>query len=98
LEVSRGQNVVYQMPHDWASIARFLEPLVARVDAAQNGLQLLVVTPDAEVAAAVSASAVRLLGSADVQIIAATAAATRIVGMMGRRRIIRQSFPRARDA
>ena len=74
MEVSRGQNVVYQMPHDWASIAQFLEPLVARVDAAQNGLQLLVVTPDAEVAAAASASAVRLLGSADVQIIAATAA------------------------
>ncbi|HEV8214370.1 MAG TPA: DbpA RNA binding domain-containing protein [Gemmatimonadaceae bacterium] len=74
MEVTRGQNVVYQMPHDWASISQFLEPLVARVDAAQSGLQLLVVTPDAEVAAAVSAAAVRLLDSADTQIIAATSA------------------------
>jgi len=74
LEVTRGQNVVYQMPHDWASISQFLEPLIARVDAAQSSLQLLVITPDAEVAAAVSAAAVRLLDSADTQIIAATSA------------------------
>jgi ATP-dependent RNA helicase DeaD len=74
LEVSRGQNVVYQMPHDWASIAQFLEPLIARLDGAQSELQLLVVTPDAEVAAAVSAAAVRLLDSSDMQIIAATSA------------------------
>jgi len=74
LEVTRGQNVVYQMPHDWASITHFLEPLIARVDGTQSGLQLLVVTPDAEVAAAVSAAAVRLLESSDVQIVAATSA------------------------
>jgi len=74
LEVTRGQNVVYQMPHDWASISQFLEPLIARVDATQSSLQLLVVTPDAEVAAAVSAAAVRLLESADTQIVAATSA------------------------
>ena len=74
MEVSRGQNVVYQMPHDWASIAQFLEPLLARVDAARHELQLLVVTPDADVAAAVSAAAVRLLESPDTQIIAATSA------------------------
>ena len=74
LEVSRGQNVVYQMPHDWASITQFLEPLIARVDAARSELQLLVVTPDSEVAAAVSAAAVRLLESADTQIVAATSA------------------------
>ena len=74
MEVSRGQNVVYQMPHDWASITQFLEPLIARVDATRSELQLLVVTPDGEVAAAVSAAAVRLLESADTQIIAATSA------------------------
>src|SRR5678810_961370 len=62
------------MPHDWASISQFLEPLIARVDAAQSSLQLLVITPDAEVAAAVSAAAVRLLDSAGTQIIAATSA------------------------
>ena len=74
MEVTRGQNVVYQMPHDWASISQFLEPLVTRVDATQGGPQLLVVTPDAEVAAAVSAATVRLVESADIQIIAATSA------------------------
>jgi len=36
LEVTRGQNVVYQMPHDWASITQFLEPLIARVDATRS--------------------------------------------------------------
>lgn len=74
MEVTRGQNVVYEMPHDWASIAQFLEPLVSRVDATQGGSQLLIVTPDADVAAAVSAATVRLLDSADVQIVAATSA------------------------
>jgi len=81
LEVTRGQNVVYQMPHDWASITQFLEPLIARVDATRSELQLLVVTPDGEVAAAVSAAAVRLLESAETQIVAATSAprATRLL-------------------
>ena len=62
------------MPHDWASITQFLEPLVSRVDATQGGPQLLVVTPDADVAAAVSAATVRLVESADIQILAATSA------------------------
>ena len=74
LEVSRGQNVLYQMPHDWASIAQFLEPLIARVDAARSELQLLVVTPDDEVAVAIGAAAVRLLESPDTQIVTATSA------------------------
>ena len=30
--VSRGQNVVYVMPHDWTSIAQFLSPAVERID------------------------------------------------------------------
>src|SRR5690242_2361387 len=30
--VTRGQNAVYVMPHDWASIAQFLAPLLERVE------------------------------------------------------------------
>ena len=72
--VSRGQNVVYVMPHDWASISQFLSPLIERIDEARTDLQLLVITPDSESAAAVAAAAVRLTGDRNVQILAATAA------------------------
>lgn len=72
--VSRNQNVVYVMPHDWASIAQFLGPLLERIDESSNEIQLLVLTPDAEVAGAVSASAVKLLEGRDVSIVAATSA------------------------
>jgi ATP-dependent RNA helicase DeaD len=72
--VSRGQNVVYIMPHDWASIAQFLGPAVERVDAATRELQLLVITSDADVAAVVAAAAVRLAEGRDVGIVAATSA------------------------
>lgn len=73
--VSRGQNVVYVMPHDWASISQFLAPLVERLDEARGEVQLVVITPDAESAAAVSAAAVRLASDRTVQILAATSAA-----------------------
>ena len=72
--VSRGQNVVYVMPHDWASISQFLAPLIERIDDARTDLQLLVITPDSEAAAAVAAAAVRLTAGRNVQILAATAA------------------------
>lgn len=73
--VSRGQNVVYVMPHDWASISQFLSPLVEKIDEARGDIQLLVVTPDGDAAAAVAAAAVRLTGDRKVQIVAATSAA-----------------------
>src|SRR5947209_13315377 len=63
------------MPHDWASIAQFLGPLLDRIDDANREVQLLVVTPDAEVAAAVTASAVKSLEGRSVQMVAATSAA-----------------------
>jgi ATP-dependent RNA helicase DeaD len=62
------------MPHDWVSIAQFLAPLVEKIDGSNRDLQLIIVTPDAEVAAAVSASAVKLVGDKDLQILAATSA------------------------
>lgn len=71
--VSRSQNAVYVMPHDWASMAQFLEPLVERLDADKRELQLLVITPDVESAAAAGAAAVRLGTARGIDIVAATA-------------------------
>ena len=72
--VSRGQNVAYVMPHDWMSIAQFLGPAVERVDESAQELQLLVIASDVEVAAAVSAAAVRLAEGRDIAIVGATSA------------------------
>src|SRR5471032_2660416 len=72
--VSRGQNVVYVMPHDWASIAQFLSPAIERVDESTRDLQLLVITSDSDVAAVVAAAAVKLTNGRDIGIIAATSA------------------------
>jgi ATP-dependent RNA helicase DeaD len=72
--VSRGQNVAYVMPHDWASIVQFLAPLVEKIDESTRELQLLVVTSDSEVAAAVAAAAVRLCDGREIAIVAATSA------------------------
>jgi len=72
--VSRGQNVVYVMPHDWASIAQFLGPILDRVDDHNPDVQLLLVSSDVELAAALAASAVKLTEGRTVGIIAATSA------------------------
>ena len=72
--VTRGQNVLDVMPHDWPSIAYFLGPLLERVDAGLREVQLLVVTPDAETAADVAAAAVRLVEDRGISVLAATAA------------------------
>lgn len=72
--VTRGQNALYQLPHDWASIAHFLGPALDRVDASKRDVQLLVVTSDAEAAAAVAASCVRLAGGRAIVSLAATSA------------------------
>jgi ATP-dependent RNA helicase DeaD len=72
--VSRGQNVVYVMPHDWASIAQFLGPMLDRVDDQNHDVQLLLVSSDVELAAALAAAAVKLTEGRNVGIIAATSA------------------------
>jgi ATP-dependent RNA helicase DeaD len=63
---------MYVLPHDWAAIAHVLAPLLDRVDAGVNDVQLLVLTADAEAAAAVSTTAVELSGGRDVRTVAAT--------------------------
>lgn len=70
--VTRGHNVIYLMPHDWASIPQFLGPVIDRVDVAAKEAQLLVVTADVESAIAVGASAIRLTGAREIRTLAAT--------------------------
>jgi ATP-dependent RNA helicase DeaD len=72
--VTRGQNVVYQMPHDWASISHILAPVLDRIDDASSEVQLLIICADAEAAAGASASVVRIAGSRPLHAIAATSA------------------------
>lgn len=72
--VTRSQNSVFIMAHDWASIAQFLAPLLQRVDESQGDIQLVVITSDAEVAAATAAAAVKLTEGRDIGIVAATSA------------------------
>ncbi|HEY2162691.1 MAG TPA: DbpA RNA binding domain-containing protein [Gemmatimonadaceae bacterium] len=78
--VTRGQNAVIVLPHDWASIAEFLAPLIERIDPDVADLQLVVATADADAAAAVIAASVRLIGERPIRILAATSAsrATRL--------------------
>ena len=72
--VTRSQNVVYVVSHDWASISYFLAPLIERIDEKSSELQVLVLAADAEAAAAISGAAVRLASSRSIGIIAATSA------------------------
>lgn len=73
--VTRSQNVVYVVSHDWASISYFLGPLIERVDESSKDVQLVVLTADADAAAAVSGAAVRLAADRTIGIIAATSTA-----------------------
>ena len=72
--VARSQNTVFVMANDWASTAQFLAQSLQRVDEAQRVVQLLIVTPDAELAAATAATAVKLTEGRDIGIVAATSA------------------------
>jgi len=82
--VSRSQNSAFVMPHDWASIAQFLAPLLQRVDDAQREIQLVVVTSDAETATATAAAAVKLTEGRAVGVVGATSArrAARLIKAM----------------
>jgi hypothetical protein len=57
--VSRNQNVLHEVAHDAAAVSEFIGPALARVERDVPGIQLLVLTPDAEVAIAVAAVAAR---------------------------------------
>lgn len=73
--VTRGQNAVHLMPLDWAAAERVLAAMVDKLDAARSETQLLVVTADAESAAAAAAAIVRVIGERALRVVAATASA-----------------------
>ncbi|HXD47776.1 MAG TPA: hypothetical protein VN600_03310, partial [Gemmatimonadaceae bacterium] len=77
--ISRGQNTVYVMGHDWTTTAQFLEPLIDKLDkldaaAAAGDVQLLVLSADAESCAAIAAEAAKLIDGRDIGLLAATSA------------------------
>ncbi len=74
-QVSRGQNLVYTLPHATESIAEFLTPALARVDPAAGGTQVVVVTRDAETALTISETVLRLAGPAGIEVVPVTSAA-----------------------
>lgn len=73
--VSRSQNAFLVLPHDWASIAEFLAPLIERIDPEAPDVQVVIATADAEVAAAVIAASARLIGDRPIGVLAATSSA-----------------------
>ena len=62
--VTRNQNAVYTLPHDWSVIEQFLKPALDRLAGDAAGTQLLVLTTDAETALAVSRAALAVAGGA----------------------------------
>lgn len=71
--VTRGQNAVHVMPLDWSAAERVLATLVERIDAGRPETQLLVVTSDAESAAAAADALVQAVGERPIHVVAATA-------------------------
>ena len=70
--VTRGQNVVHVTPLDWSALPRLLGTVVERIDAARLEPQLIVVTTDAESAAAAAGAIVGMVGERGVRVLAAT--------------------------
>jgi len=62
------------MPHDWASMTRFLAPVIQRIDDGSTELQALIITSNDELAAEVTAAAVRLASGRSIGVLAATSA------------------------
>jgi ATP-dependent RNA helicase DeaD len=71
--VTRGQNVVQVVPLDWSAAERVLATLVDRIDPAKAETQLLIVTADAEHAAAAAQALVAAIGDRAIGVVAATA-------------------------
>ena len=70
--MTRGQNAVHVMPLDWTALPRVLGALVDRIDVSRPEPQLLVVTTDAESAAAAASAIVGMAGTRGVRVLAAT--------------------------
>ena len=71
--VTRGQNVVHVMPLDWSAAGDVLTSILDRIDQARAETQVLVVTSDAENAAAAAEAIVAAAGDRAITVMAATA-------------------------
>lgn len=71
-QAGRPQNLVYTLPHTTESIAEFLTPALARVDASAGGTQVVVVTRDAETALTVAEAVHKLLGPTGIEVVPIT--------------------------
>ena len=71
--VTRGQNAVQVMPLDWSAAEQVLATLVDRIDGARTETQLLIITADAEHAAAAAQAVVDAIGGRAISVVAATA-------------------------
>ena len=71
--VTRGQNVVHVMPLDWSAAGDALASVIDRIDTSRAETQLLVVTSDAENAAAAAEAIVAAAGERAITVMAATA-------------------------
>ena len=73
--VTRSQNVVLTLPHDWRVIPQFMTPALERLDAESDATQLVVLTPDAEATVAVAQAARAAAGDEGApRVVAATSA------------------------
>jgi len=70
----RSQNVVHVLPQSMDSVPRFLTAPLERVDPAARGVQLVVVTADAEAAVALAEAVLRLTGLGGIELFPVTTA------------------------
>ena len=73
--VGRNKNVVYSLPLALDSVPAFLQGPLERVDPAAGGTQLLVLTPDAESALAISEAVLGMTGLGGIELLPVTTAA-----------------------
>jgi ATP-dependent RNA helicase DeaD len=80
----RSQNVVHILPQSMDSVPRFLTAPLERVDPVAGGVQLVVVTSDAEAAVALAEAVLRLTGLGGIELFPVTSARRAARLMQGR--------------
>lgn len=90
----RSQNVVHTLPRSMASVPRFLTGPLERVDPAAGGMQVLVITADAESAVALAEAVLRMTGPAGIELLPVTSARRAARLMAGRPVLAAAGSPR----
>jgi ATP-dependent RNA helicase DeaD len=81
--VGRNKNVVYSLPLALDSVPVFLQAPLERIDPAAGGTQLLIITPDADSALAISEAVLGMTGLGGIEVLPVTTAgrARRLLAM-----------------